>query len=254
MEDKCAVLEDVLLQLEEDTRKGAAGLKRLANRVLKSQHQRIRRWQQMLIHEAALQEKGCRSIAGVDEAGRGPLAGPVVAAAVILHRDVFIPDIDDSKKLSESRRESLYEEIRQKAVGYGVGIISREIIDQINILRASLEAMKLAVLRLPVRPDVLLVDGLHRPDVDLPVETLPHGDSLSLSVAAASIIAKVTRDRIMREFDKIYPQYDFGRNKGYPTAGHLSALSKFGPCDIHRRSFGPVSKSLIQLEITLSDL
>jgi ribonuclease HII len=201
---------------------------------------------QLLIHEIALYERGHQLIAGVDEAGRGPLAGPVVAAAVILHRDVFIPGIDDSKKLSESRRESLYEDIRQMAAGFGVGIVPRETIDRVNILRASLEAMKLAVLRLPVEPDFLLVDGLHLPDLGLPMKALPHGDSLSLSIAAASIVAKVTRDRIMRKLDRMYPQYGFVRNKGYPTAEHLAALDRFGPCRIHRRSFGPVAERLCQ--------
>ena len=205
----------------------------------------------MLAHETALYERGYRAIAGVDEAGRGPLAGPVVAAAAVLHRDVFMPGVDDSKKLSESRREVLYEEIRRSAAGYAVGIVSRETIDRINILRASLEAMKLAVLKLPIEPDFLLVDGTYCPDVDLPMEALPHGDSLSLSIAAASIVAKVTRDRIMRKLDRMYPQYGFVRNKGYPTAEHLEALDKFGPCEIHRRSFGPVMERLYQPDIPL---
>jgi ribonuclease HII len=203
----------------------------------------------MLTHETALYESGYCSIAGVDEAGRGPLAGPVVAAAVILHRDVPIPGVDDSKKLSEPRREFLHEEILRKSAGHGVGIISREIIDQINILRASLEAMKLAILKLPIEPDFLLIDGPYLPEVDLPMEALPHGDSLSLSIAASSIVAKVTRDRIMRKLDRIYPQYGFVRNKGYPTPEHLAALGKFGPCEIHRRSFGPVHQRLYQPEI-----
>jgi len=200
----------------------------------------------MLTYETALYERGYRSIAGVDEAGRGPLAGPVVAAAVILYQDIIIPGIDDSKKLSESHREFLYEEIRQKAAGYGVGIVSEEIIDQINILQASLEAMKIAVCKLSVKPDFVLVDGNHSPDVNLPVEALPHGDSLSMSVAAASIVAKVTRDRIMRKLDRMYPQYGFVRNKGYPTAQHLAALDEFGPCEIHRRSYRPVRERLYQ--------
>jgi ribonuclease HII len=205
----------------------------------------------MLTYETDLYERGYRSIAGVDEAGRGPLAGPVVAAAVILYQNIFIPGIDDSKKLSESHRESLYEEIRQKAAGYAVGIVSREIIDQINILRASLEAMKIAVCKLPVKPDFVLVDGNHRPDVNLSVEALPHGDSLSMSIAAASIVAKVTRDRIMRKLDRMYPQYGFVRNKGYPTAEHLAALDEFGPCEMHRRSFRPVSERLYQPKFPL---
>ncbi len=206
----------------------------------------------MLTHDIALYEEGYRLIAGVDEAGRGPLAGPVVAAAVILHRDILIPGVDDSKKLTESRREFLYEEIQQKAAGYGVGIVDRDVIDDINILRASLEAMRLAILKLTIQPDFVLIDGLYLPDVDLPMQALPHGDSLSASIAAASIIAKVTRDRIMRKLDKMYPQYGFSRHKGYPTPQHLAALDKFGPCEIHRRSFGPVQKKLSQPEPPLS--
>ena len=206
----------------------------------------------MLVHDTTLYEEGYRLIAGVDEAGRGPLAGPVVAAAVILHRDISIPGIDDSKKLTEPRREFLYEEIQQKAAGYGVGIVDREIIDHINILRASLEAMRLAIHKLPIQPDYLLIDGLYLPDTDLPGEALPHGDSLSPSIAAASIIAKVTRDRIMRKLDRMYPQYGFSRNKGYPTPQHLAALNEFGPCQIHRRTFGPVQKKLSQPEFPLN--
>jgi len=198
-----------------------------------------RQWM-MLTYEKSLHKQGYSLIAGVDEAGRGPLAGPVVAAAVILDHDEFIPGIDDSKKLRKAKREFLYEEIQQKAVGLGVGIVPSETIDRINILRASLEAMKLAVHELSVQPDFALIDGPHLPDLDLPMQPLPHGDSLSLSIAAASIIAKVTRDRIMIEFDRIYPQYGFCRNKGYPTAEHLSALDRFGPCVIHRRTFNPV--------------
>jgi len=205
----------------------------------------------MFSHETALYERGYCFIAGVDEAGRGPLAGPVVAASVILYRDISIPGIDDSKKLSESHRESLYEEIRLKVAGYGLGIVSRETIDRINILRASLEAMKIAVLRLPIKPDFVLVDGPYLPKIHLPMEALPHGDSLSVSIAAASIVAKVTRDRIMCKLDRMYPQYGFSRNKGYPTAQHLAALDRFGPCEIHRRSFAPVAQRLYQPEIPL---
>lgn len=203
----------------------------------------------MLIHDTVLYEKGYRFIAGVDEAGRGPLAGPVVAAAVVLHRNTLIPGMDDSKKLSESRRESLYEEILQNAAGYGIGIVDRESIDRINILRASLEAMRLAVINLPIEPDFLLIDGPYVPDTNFPSEAMPHGDSLSPPIAAASIIAKVTRDRIMRKLDRMYPQYGFSRNKGYPTPQHLAALDEFGPCEIHRRSFGPVFERLSQPEL-----
>lgn len=207
----------------------------------------------MLTYDEALYEKGYGSIAGVDEAGRGPLAGPVVAAAVILNPDIKISGINDSKKLSESRREKLYEEIKQVAITWGVGIVSQEIIDHINILQASLEAMKLAILQLSTNPDLILIDGIYLPDVNLPMKALPHGDSLSQSIASASIIAKVTRDHILCQLDSIYPQYGFAQHKGYPTAQHLSALDKFGPCKIHRRSFSPVAQKLRQLEIEGSD-
>lgn len=200
----------------------------------------------MLIYDTAIYEKGYDTIGGVDEAGRGPLAGPVVAAAVVLRRDISIEGVDDSKKLSESRRELLYGEIQQAAVGIGIGIVDREIIDQINILRASLEAMRLAVFNLPVKPDFLLIDGIYLPDVDFSMKAIPHGDSLSVSIAAASIIAKVTRDRIMHKLDRMYPQYGFSRHKGYPTPQHVAALNKYGPCEIHRRSFRSVSELLLK--------
>jgi ribonuclease HII len=203
----------------------------------------------MFTHEIALYKKGYSSIAGLDEAGRGPLAGPVVAAAVILNRDLPIPGVDDSKKLSKSHREALYEEIRQKAVSYGIGIVSREIIDEINILRASLEAMRLAVFKLSIKPGFLLIDGNQLPDLDLPMEALIGGDSLSASIAAASILAKVTRDRIMCKLDRMYPQYGFAKHKGYPTREHFNALDEFGVCEIHRRSFTPVMDRINQLRI-----
>lgn len=200
----------------------------------------------MLVYDTSLYEKGYGSIAGVDEAGRGPLAGPVVAAAVILPRNIKIEGINDSKKLSEGRRNSLYEKIQRVCIGCGIGIVSEEIIDEINILRASLEAMRLAITQMPSKPDHIIVDGIYLPTVNLSMEALPHGDSLSQSIAAASIIAKVTRDRIMQEFHEIYPQYNFAQNKGYPTAYHLNALRKFGPCKIHRKSFAPVMQGPIQ--------
>lgn len=202
-----------------------------------------------LLIEKSLYKTGYHLIAGVDEAGRGPLAGPVVAAAVILPKNVLINGIDDSKKLSKSRRELLYKEIQKNAIGYGIGIVSEEIIDRINILRASLEAMKLAVLSLTRNPDFLLIDGPYLPDIGIPMKALPRGDSLSLSIAAASIIAKVTRDRIMCELDSVYPDYGFARHKGYPTAEHLNTLNEFGPCKIHRKTFAPVREQLSQPEL-----
>ena len=203
----------------------------------------------MLTYDNALYENGYRYIAGVDEAGRGPLAGPVVAAAVILNPDITICGINDSKKLSESRREKLYKEIQSFATAWSVGIVSHEIIDRINILQASLEAMKLAILKLPTEPNLIIIDGKYLPNINLPMKALPKGDTLSQSIAAASIMAKVTRDDIMRQLDNIYPNYGFAKNKGYPTVQHLAALNKFGPCEIHRKTFSPVVQRVFQLEI-----
>ena len=176
-------------------------------------------------------------IAGVDEAGRGPLAGPVVAAAVILHPGAEILGINDSKKLSEKKREALYPEILEKAMAVGVGIVSAARIDEINILQATYEAMRKAVEGLCFSPDLLLVDAVTIPGLAVKQVPIIKGDAKSLSIGAASIVAKVTRDRLMRELDKIYPEYGFEGHKGYGTAAHIAALKEFGPCPVHRRSF-----------------
>lgn len=176
-------------------------------------------------------------IAGVDEAGRGPLAGPVVAAAVILHPGAEILGINDSKKLSEKKRETLYPEILDKAMAVGIGIVSAARIDEINILQATYEAMRKAVEGLCFSPDLLLVDAVTIPGLAVKQVPIIKGDAKSLSIGAASIVAKVTRDRLMRELDKIYPEYGFEGHKGYGTAAHIAALKEFGPCPVHRRSF-----------------
>ena len=176
-------------------------------------------------------------LCGIDEVGRGPLAGPVTAAAVILPKDCRILYINDSKKLSEKRREALYEEILEKAIAVGIGSASPEKIDEDNILQATYAAMREAIEALRVRPTKLLVDAVHIPDVDIPQVGIVHGDALSISIAAASIVAKVTRDRLMVEYDSLYPEYGFRSNKGYGTAEHIRALREFGPTPIHRRSF-----------------
>ena len=178
-------------------------------------------------------------ICGIDEAGRGPYAGPVVAAAVVLPKDCEILYLNDSKKLSEKRREALYDEIMEKAISVGVGIIGPDVIDEINILEADYEAMRVAVSKLSVKPDVLLNDAVIIPGIDEGIiqEKIIHGDALSVSIAAASVIAKVTRDRIMVEYDKIYPEYGFAKHKGYGTAAHEAAIREYGLCPIHRRSF-----------------
>ncbi len=178
-----------------------------------------------------------QAICGIDEVGRGPLAGPVVASAVILSKDCDILYINDSKKLSEKKREMLYDEIMEKAVAVGIGIVSPERIDEINILQATYEAMREAISRLSVQPDLLLNDAVKIPGVNIEQVSIIKGDAKSASIGAASIIAKVTRDRMMVEYDSIFPEYGFAANKGYGTAVHIAALKELGPTPIHRRSF-----------------
>ena len=176
-------------------------------------------------------------VCGIDEAGRGPLAGPVCAAAVILPRDTQIEGLNDSKKLSDAKRRSLYDIITREAYAYGVAFASEAEIDEVNILNATFLAMERAVAALGLQPDIALVDGNRRPPLGMPVQTIVGGDGLSASIAAASILAKVTRDRWMEELDGQYPQYGFAVHKGYGTKRHYAALTEFGPCPIHRRSF-----------------
>lgn len=177
------------------------------------------------------------TICGIDEAGRGPLCGPVVAAAVILPDEYNILYINDSKKLSETKREEVYKEIDKYAVAYGVGIVSPERIDEINILQATYEAMRTAIHKLSVTPDILLSDAVTIPMVDIKQVPIIKGDAKSQSIAAASIVAKVTRDHLMEEYDKLYPEYGFAKHKGYGTAAHIKAIKEYGPCPIHRRTF-----------------
>lgn len=186
--------------------------------------------------------KGFRDIAGIDEAGRGPLAGPVVAAAVILSAAFDDSEVTDSKKLTASKRARLYERIYAQAAAVGIGIVDPLEIDRINILQASLLAMAMAVKNLVPRPDFLLIDGTFRIASDLPQLAVIKGDALSISIAAASIIAKVTRDRLMQNYHQYYPQFDFPQHKGYPTKAHKAAIQKFGCCPIHRRSFRGVKE------------
>ena len=176
-------------------------------------------------------------ICGIDEAGRGPLAGPVVAGAAILPKEQTILYLNDSKKLSEKRREELYDEIMDKAVAVGIGIIGPQRIDEINILQATYEAMRIAIGNLNVTPDLLLNDAVTIPEVSVKQVPIIKGDAKSASIAAASIIAKVTRDRLMEEYEKVFPEYGFASNKGYGSAEHIAAIKEYGPTPIHRRSF-----------------
>ena len=179
----------------------------------------------------------CAYICGIDEVGRGPLAGPVMTAAVILPQNCRILYINDSKKLTEKRREELYAEIMEKAVAVGIGYASHERIDEINILQATYEAMRMAVSKLAIQPDLLLVDAVHIPDIGCRQVSIVKGDARSQSIAAASIIAKVTRDHLMSAYDACFPEYGFASNKGYGTAAHIQALKTAGPSPIHRRTF-----------------
>ncbi len=188
--------------------------------------------------EEEFKDLGFKYIAGIDEAGRGPLAGPVVAAAVIFPVGVFLPGVDDSKKLTSHKREELYQEIVERALAFGLGEADVETIDQINIGQASLQAMRRAVETLPLSPDLLLVDG-NRPIPGMKVEqrTVIGGDAKCFSIASASILAKVTRDRTMEAYEVLYPGYGFSQNRGYGTRFHQEAVTNLGPCEIHRRSF-----------------
>ena len=179
----------------------------------------------------------CAMICGIDEAGRGPLAGPVAAGAVILPKDCTLLYLNDSKKLSEKRREELFVQIEEQAVAWCVGIVGPERIDEINILQATYEAMRQAVAGLGVKPDLLLNDAVEIPGVDIMQVPIIKGDAKSVSIAAASILAKVTRDHMMVEYDQLFPDYGFAKHKGYGTAAHIQAIQELGPCPIHRRSF-----------------
>jgi len=201
----------------------------------------ILRYNAMCEFENKLYSEGYKSIAGVDEAGRGPLAGPVVAAAVILKKDEFIEGLNDSKKLSEKKREELYDTITKKAVAYGVGIVDEKCIDKINILNATKLAMHEALKK--INPDYVLIDAVKLEDLNVKQDAIIKGDAKSVSIAAASIIAKVTRDRIMSDMDKIYPNYGFIKHKGYGTKEHIDAIKKFGASKIHRNTF--ISKFLL---------
>lgn len=200
----------------------------------RTEHKRILA---MLSYERAMWAIGIERIAGIDEAGRGPLAGPVVAAAVIFPQAVRIAGVNDSKKLSPSQREQLYRKISAAALAIGIGIVAERVIDQINILQATYRAMKDAIASLSLQPQHVLVDGRSIPDLDLPQTAIIGGDARCFSVAAASIIAKVTRDRLMREYDRQFPEYGFAQHKGYPTRKHIQAIIEHGYCPIHRTSF-----------------
>ncbi|MGB3975832.1 MAG: ribonuclease HII [bacterium] len=198
----------------------------------------------VLAFERRAREMGYRIIAGVDEAGRGPLAGPVVAAAVVLATDMMIPGVDDSKRVSPKQRDNLYPIIKKSASAFGIGLAGVSEIDALNILEATRLAMMRAVAKLSKPPDYLLLDAIVLPALPVKQESIVKGDRLSHSIAAASIVAKVTRDKIMNYWDKRYPQYGWSQNKGYATKDHLKAIKIFGPCPLHRKTFRGVCDSL----------
>lgn len=229
------MLPDFIARFESDERSGIRQLVQRAQKrldALEKERERL-----MAMHQYEEQYKDCQAICGIDEAGRGPLAGPVVAAAVILPKDCEILYLNDSKQLSAKKRELLYDEIMEKAVSVGVGYATPQRIDEINILQATYEAMRQAVNKLSVCPDILLNDAVRIPGLFLQQVPIVKGDAKSVSIAAASIIAKVTRDRLMMEYDKAMPQYHFAANKGYGSAEHIEALAVYGASPIHRRSF-----------------
>ena len=188
--------------------------------------------------EDELRNRGFNMICGIDEAGRGPLAGPVVVASVIMPADSMIEGVNDSKKVSEKKRKKLYDQILEEAISYGVGIVGQDEIDEINILNATKKGLTMSLKELTVKPDLIIVDALtHIDTMGIPYESIIKGDAKCYSISAASIIAKVTRDRIMREWDKVYPEYGFEKHKGYGTSAHIEAIKKYGLCPIHRKSF-----------------
>ncbi|MDR1774390.1 MAG: ribonuclease HII [Clostridioides sp.] len=223
--------------LKEDKRKSVKDLAiKLANK-LDKQLKEEERLEKINTFENEAYTKGYMYIGGVDEAGRGPLAGPVVAAVVVFAKDTKIIGVNDSKKLSESKRNELFEIIKDQALDYGIGIVGNEEIDKYNILNATYMAMKKAVNSLKNKPDYLLIDACHIPDLEIEQNPIIKGDAKSISIAAASILAKVTRDNLMYEYDKIYPEYHFASHKGYGTREHYKAIEEFGITPIHRKTF-----------------
>ena len=233
-------MEDPMFQqLSLDMRKGVQTALKSCQKRIEKEQKRAEHFMEMQYYERLAYKEGASFIAGVDEVGRGPLAGPVVAAAVILPKNIEDLGFDDSKKLSASKREEIYRLIQEKAIAIGIGIVDADIIDQVNIYQASRLAMQQAVSELKIQPDYLLIDAM-KIDVNTPQIGIIKGDAKSISIAAASIVAKQVRDQMMREFDELYPGYDFSNNAGYGTPKHLEGLKSKGICPIHRKTFAPI--------------
>lgn len=235
--------DERLVQIKNDSRKGALTAYTSWENRLKKQQMVLEKQEEMLQIERYFWERGTHYIAGIDEVGRGPLAGPVVAAAVILPNDFDVLEINDSKQLSSAKRELLFDQINESALAIGIGIKDHQVIDEVNIYEATKLAMIEAIQQLPQQPEQLLIDAMHLP-VSIPQESFIKGDAKSLSIAAASIVAKVTRDRMMADYDELYPGYGFSKNAGYGTKVHLEGLEKYGACPIHRKTFAPVKNLL----------
>lgn len=248
-EMECVLMSDdidasFVTACKADSRKAA---QRLVRRYERKQAERAR-VAALYKYEDAAAAEGFMYVAGVDEAGRGPLAGPVSVAAVILPRDLYLPKLNDSKKISPKIREELFEEIQAKAIAIGSALIDAKTIDRINIYQATINGMYESIFSLSPRPQKVLIDAVKLDRLSIPSESIIKGDAESASIAAASIVAKVTRDRLMDAYDRKYPEYGFARHKGYGTAEHLAALKKYGPCPIHRLSFEPIH-SMYPIEI-----
>lgn len=234
--------EELLTAIKNDARKGVQSIYKSYQREMK-EHQRVAN---LYTFENECRANGYKLIAGVDEVGRGPLAGPVVVASVMLPKNFFIEKINDSKKLSEATREKIYDIIMENAIAVNRAIIDEKTIDRVNIYQAAMNGMYEAIYGLNPKPDAVLIDAMPLESLDIYHQSIIKGDAKSASIAAASIVAKVERDRMMNEFDKIYPQYGFAKNKGYGTSEHLEALRKYGPCEIHRKSFEPIKSMVMQ--------
>lgn len=230
-------LPEFIESLKNDNRKGVLSIINSANKKYNAYLEEMERLKAITYYENQCRQNGYKLIAGIDEVGRGPLAGPVVTAAVILKENDLIEGINDSKKLSAAKRKSLYDIIIDRAISYAFGVVSSEEIDSINILQATYKAMRQALASLNVKPDFVLADAVTIPDIDIKQQGIIKGDAKSISIGAASIIAKVYRDRMMDEYAKIYPEYGFEQNKGYGSQSHIEAIKKYGPCPIHRKTF-----------------
>lgn len=237
---------EILAALESDSRKGAEVLlNRYQKQVIEEEKQKqsyINKQQ----YERKLYQENCSMIAGIDEAGRGPLAGPVIAAAVILPHDFYLSGLDDSKQLPPDKRDAYFDVIKQHAVRYGIGIVHSEVIDRINIFQATKQAMYQAITSMEAKIDHILIDAVELENLPCPSTSIIKGDQKSVTIAAASILAKVTRDRWMKELSRKYPQYEFDKNMGYGTKKHIDALEKYGPSPCHRYSFAPVRANIIK--------